>query len=112
MIQKAVFSLFGLLLLGLGSCAQKVTGELMQWHRVTLTFNGPELSESGTPNPFTDYRLWVTFTQGDRELVVPGFFAADGQAGESGATSGNQWRVHFAPPTTGDWKWRASFRTG
>ncbi len=89
-----------------------VTGELKKWHRIAITFDGPSLSEAGTPNPFRDYRLNVTFTKGARSLVVPGFFAADGNAGESGATAGTKWRVHFSPDEEGTWTYAASFRTG
>ncbi len=36
-----------------------ISGKLAKWHKVTLTFDGPETSERATPNPFTDYRLDV-----------------------------------------------------
>lgn len=90
--------------------AATVTGELKTWHKVTITFDGPSVSESETT--FKDYRLDVTFTNGAASYKVPGYFAADGDAGESSATSGNKWRVHFAPDRTGTWSWEASFRTG
>jgi hypothetical protein len=83
-----------------------------KWHRVTVTFDGPETSETATPNPFRDYRLVVTFTNGSKKRVVQGYFAADGTAGESSAADGNQWRVHFAPDAVGRWTYQASFRTG
>jgi hypothetical protein len=90
----------------------QLTGELQQWNRVTLTFDGPGTEETATPNPFLDYRLNVTFTNGNRTYVVPGFYAADGKAGESSATAGNKWRVHFTPDATGEWRYVASFRSG
>jgi len=89
-----------------------VSGELKQWHRVTVTFAGPESSETAEPNPFRDYRLSVEFANGNKRYVVPGFFAADGNAAESGAEKGNCWRVHFTPDLPGTWTYRASFRTG
>ena len=89
-----------------------VTGELREWHKVTLGMEGPFASEEGTPNPFMDSRLDVTFTCDDRRYVVPGYFAADGDAAESGADSGNQWRVHFRPDATGTWGYRISFLAG
>ena len=90
-----------------------ISGELKTWHRITLSFDGPESSEDAVnPNPFTDYRLMVTFTNGDQTLTVPGFYAADGNAAETSATSGNIWRVHFTPPDEGRWKYTVSFRTG
>lgn len=89
-----------------------VSGELKKWHRVTITFAGPETSETAEPNPFRDYRLEVTFSSGGKHYTVPGYYAADGNAAESGATSGNRWRVHFTPDETGQWTWKASFRSG
>jgi len=88
-----------------------VSGELRQWQAVTLTFEGPETSEAATPNPFTDFRLEVTFKQGDKSLVVPGYYAADGNAANSGASAGNKWRVHFVPDQKGDWNYVVSFRS-
>jgi hypothetical protein len=89
-----------------------VSGETKAWHRVTVTFDGPSTSEGATPNPFRDYRLDVTFTKGTRSLRVPGFYAGDGNAAESSATSGNKWRVRFCPDEEGTWTYAASFRQG
>jgi len=90
-----------------------ITGELRRWHKVTLTFDGPDTSEDANdPNPFLDYRLNVTFTKGSQQIVVPGYYAADGNAAETSATSGNKWRVHFMPDETGTWTYTTSFRTG
>ncbi|MCB0836175.1 MAG: DUF5060 domain-containing protein [Bacteroidetes bacterium] len=112
MIRKSLTAL--LLIWGLAVNAQtvKISGELKKWHKVTLDFNGPASSETGTPNPFMDYRLNVTFTKGSKSYVVPGYFAADGDAAETSATSGNVWRCHFAPDETGTWSYKASFRQG
>lgn len=89
-----------------------ISGELRRWHTVTVTFEGPECSETGSPNPFLDYRLNVTFRQGNREWIVPGYYAGDGMAGHTKASSGNKWRVHFAPDQAGTWEFMASFRKG
>ena len=97
------------------SNAAAISGELRQWHKVTLTFNGPQASETdSSPNPFTDYRMTVTFTHesGAPRYEVPGYFAADGDAANTSATSGNKWRVHLSPDKTGRWNWRASFVAG
>lgn len=90
-----------------------VSGELKQWHAVTLTFDGPFAHElDRSLNPFTDYGLDVTFTHDSgTTLVVPGYFAADGQAGETSAQSGTKWRVHFSPPAPGKWSYEVSFLT-
>ncbi len=87
-------------------------GELRQWHDLTLTFDGPSASETGISNPFLDYRFDATFTQGAISVLVPGYFAADGNAANTSANSGNKWRVHFRPPLTGTWSYTASFRQG
>ncbi|MCU0962312.1 MAG: DUF5060 domain-containing protein [Pirellulaceae bacterium] len=89
-----------------------VTGDLVVLHTVTITFSGPAAGETAEPNPFRDCRLDVAFTQGHRTRVVPGYFAADGNAGETGATEGNKWRVHFVPETAGPWEYRAVLAAG
>jgi hypothetical protein len=90
----------------------KVEGELMQWHKVTLVLQGPETSEWERENPFLDYRLDVTFTRNGRSMVVPGYYAADGNAGETSAMSGNIWKVHFCPDQPGEWDYSVRFRKG
>lgn len=90
----------------------KISGELKKWHRVTLTFSGPATSEQDEHNPFLDYRLNVIFRNGEKVYLVPGYYAADGNAAESGANSGNKWRVHFCPDDEGLWKYQVSFRKG
>jgi hypothetical protein len=91
-----------------------VYGELKKWHRVTLAFEGVATSEAANPNPFLDYRLDVTFTHAasGKKLTVPGHYAADGFAGETGADSGKIWRVHFSPPDSGEWMYAAAFVAG
>ncbi|WP_194768844.1 Calx-beta domain-containing protein, partial [Tamlana sp. I1] len=95
--------------------AQKVTGELKKWHKITIEFTDDETySETGTPNPFLDRRLNVTFNHAGsgKSYIVPGYFAADANAAETSATSGNKWLVHFAPDEEGAWTFSASFREG
>jgi uncharacterized protein DUF5060 len=90
-----------------------VSGELKVWHAVSVTFDGPASAETATPNPFTDYRLDVTFTDPfGRAHRVPGYYAADGNAGETGASSGNKWRATFSPDVAGAWQYAASFVQG
>ncbi len=97
-----------------GDGSVSITGEQKQWHAVAIDFAGPYAHElDREPNPFTDYRLDVTFThESGRLITVPGFFAADGHAAESSAESGTTWRVHFCPPLTGQWSYEASFLSG
>ena len=89
-----------------------LSGELKKWHPITVSFDGPEAAESGDPNPFLDYKLTVTFTQGGTTVEVPGYFAADGNAAETGATSGSTWRAHFVPRSEGEWQYAISMRSG
>jgi hypothetical protein len=92
-----------------------VEGELRKWHKLALTFTHDQvLSESGPVNPFLDVRLTGYFfnLEAGVSRVVPGFFAADGNAAESSATSGTRWRVNFTPDHAGTWYYVASFRTG
>ena len=89
-----------------------LSGDLKKWHTMTLTFDGPQTSEDAEPNPFQDYRLDVTFTKGNKQYVVPGYYAADGNAGQTSAKAGNKWLVHFVPDEEGMWSFRGSFRSG
>lgn len=89
-----------------------IQGELKKWHRVSLVFEGPATDEMAEENPFLNYRLDVTFTNGDQKFVVPGFYAADGNAAESSATSGNKWLARFTPNRTGAWEYMVSFKKG
>ncbi len=92
-----------------------VSGELKQWHKVTLNLSGPYVHEQDNqPNPFTDYRLDVTFAHasGSPKYVVPGYFAADGKAANSSAKAGTAWRAHCSPDKAGKWTYRVSFVQG
>jgi hypothetical protein len=105
-------ALFIFLLLLFSTCSKHISGDLKQWHKVTLTFNGPQTSEQAPQNPFLNFRLMVTFSQGKNTILVPGYYAADGDAANSSADSGSKWRCHFIPSSTGKWNWQASFRQG
>ncbi|MEM9787294.1 MAG: cadherin-like domain-containing protein [Pseudomonadota bacterium] len=90
-----------------------ISGDQMTWHKITLDFEAPQ-DFSENPSTFRDYRLDVTFTNADtgEVITIPGYFAADGDAANSNATSGNIWRANFNPPSEGNWTYEASFRTG
>lgn len=90
-----------------------VSGELKKWHKITLAFEGPSVSETGNSNPFLNYRFDVVFTHSTgKSYKVPGYFAGDGNAGETGSTSGNKWKAHFTPDETGIWTYVVYFRQG
>lgn len=50
--------------------------------------------------------------QGNQKFVVPGFYAADGNAAETSADKGNKWMVRFTPNKTGEWSYEVSFKEG
>lgn len=89
-----------------------ISGEMKQWHTIVLNIDGPLVSENDVPNPFLNYRLNVEFSKGNKIYLVPGFFAADGNAANTGAEKGNKWRVNFVPDEPGTWNYRVSFRKG
>lgn len=91
-----------------------LTGELKKWHKITLGFEGEMLGESAKPNPFHSRRLDVTFSHAEsgKQYVVPGYYAATGDAAHTSATNGNVWLAHFSPDEEGDWFWTASYYKG
>jgi Domain of unknown function (DUF5060) len=98
-----------------------VTGDLMQWHLLTLAFSGPPASETGMtipgtyrpPSVFPDYLFEVTFTNSKGEtFTVPGYYSGDGDAANNQGVSGNVWKVHLSPPSVGTWTWVAKFAEG
>jgi hypothetical protein len=88
----------------------EITGDLIKWHPLTISFAGPQASEMGNnPNPFLGYRLQVMFIGPEEQTYnVPGFFDGDGNGGGSGTV----WRVRFTPDQSGQWSYEASFRSG
>ena len=77
------------------------------WHSYTVNIEGPNTSETTVLNPFTDYRLLVTFKNNDKETLVRGFYAADGEAANTSAAEGNIWQARFTPDETGEWTYEA-----
>jgi hypothetical protein len=93
-----------------------IHGDLRQWHKVSLSVEGPSSNETNIApnNPFTDYRFAVTFRHesGSPEYEVPGYFAADGNAAYTSEKSGKIWRAHLLPDKPGEWRYTISFRKG
>ena len=96
----------------LAGCGLQKPIEASKWDKIVLSFEGPEVSEDSEVNPFTEYRLNVTFSHEKKSYVVPGYFAADGNAAETSAESGKIWKVVFRPDEVGEWSYNVSFRTG
>jgi len=82
------------------------------FERVTLSVEGPQSDERADLNPFSDIRLDWIISKGEQEWIVPGYFAACGNAANTGCTSGNIWRAHFIPPEKGDYQWKTRFKKG
>src|SRR5262249_38250047 len=95
-----------LVTLGLVGATSIEPASPVAWQPMTLTFAGPEATETHTsPNPFLDLRLQVIFTgPAGQRFNVPGFFDADGRGGPRG----HDWRVRFAAPVGGRWRYDAS----
>ena len=110
-----MFALISFLFMGT-MLAQTVVieGNLKRWHKVTVRLTGPSSSEQNSNNPFLNFRYDVTFSHPGTGTTyrVPGYFAADGNAGNTGATSGNKWKAHLSPDHTGKWNYTISFRKG
>lgn len=93
-------------------------GSRKKWQPLTMTFttevDADESAHAPGANPFLDFSLVVTFLHpaSGTSHVVPGFYAADGKAADTSATSGDRWRTLFAPDRTGLWKWSVAFRRG
>ncbi|WP_371396263.1 DUF5060 domain-containing protein [Fretibacter rubidus] len=78
---------------------------------IDIDLRGPDEIESHTV--FSDYRVNLVITHDDgTSVTVPAYFAADGNAAETGAISGTVWRAHFVPPKAGRWSYRVDFKTG
>lgn len=121
MLRGFSFVLLAAVLALLGGCAPsplslqgapRTEQNWSQWTPGSIEFLGPHSSESDAVNPFIDYRLTVTFSQGGKSREIRGFFAADGQAAETSAFSGNIWRVRFTPDSIGQWHYRAKLTHG
>lgn len=91
-----------------------IKGDVPVFHHFTVDVAGPEASVSAGVNPFSDYLLEVDFVHAktNESATVQGYFAADGDAGESGATEGSVWRCVFTPWVVGEWAWTVRFKAG
>lgn len=83
-------------------------------HPMAFDFEGPLTRETADINPFTDYRLVVSLTPpgGGAPIQIRGFYAADGNAADSGAGEGRIWRAMVTPGEEGLWRWTARLARG
>lgn len=81
-----------------------ITGNNKVWQPIQIDFTGgPNLPQTNAnPNPFTDFKLDVTFKSPTNEIFkVPGFYRGSGT-----------WAVRFTPDVKGIWTFSTSFRSG
>ena len=103
---------FGLLVL-VGCASEPAVQTLLPLELYTVCLSGPQASETGELNPFTDVRLSLKLAGPDglaRE--VPGYFAADGNAAETSAEAGDQWCVRLREAAVGDYTAAVRFERG
>ncbi len=79
---------------------------------ITFNFVIESTSETAKDNPFLDYRLDMEFSFDNLVFKVPAYYAADGNASETGASEGGVWRVKFTPNKVGRWRYYVSFQKG
>ncbi|MEL6192122.1 MAG: DUF5060 domain-containing protein [Bacteroidota bacterium] len=91
-----------------------VSGQQKRWHNITFKVEGPSTSEKAIPNPFLDYRMNIKFTHlsSNTSIIVPGYYAADGNAAETSDSTGNIWQAHFVPEEIGSWAYEVLFEQG
>ncbi len=98
-----------------GDATVAITGENKQWHKVTLTLDGPYAHEQdNAPNPFLDYRMTVAFRHESGCLCIPSRatlprMARRASLPRSLARSG---AAHLSPDKPGRWDYRVSFARG
>ncbi|HVI98407.1 MAG TPA: DUF5060 domain-containing protein [Sphingomonas sp.] len=67
-------------------------GKVERWGVYEIALDGPS-----DGNPFDDVTLAAVFTNGGRQVRVPGFYDGDGV-----------YRIRFSPPELGRWEWRVT----
>ncbi len=90
--------------------AATVSQPTLAYRAIEIDINGPQANETDdNPNPFLDFRYELSLTApSGLQILVPGFFAGDGQGGGSG----NVWRARFSADETGTWQYSAQLYAG
>ncbi len=94
--------------------SQTITPNPMQYHKVVLEYTSTATYNETQGNAlFRNIRLNVTFTSPTGQVfIVAGYFAGDGNAANTSASTGNKWRVNFTPTEIGRYTYVTSFRQG
>ncbi|OVE75296.1 hypothetical protein BVX98_07860, partial [bacterium F11] len=70
-----------------------------KWAKIEIPLEGPNLTATGDPNPFSIF-VDVTFKgPSNQTYVVPAFYDGDGNGGEDGSI----WKVRFSADEKGSW---------
>ena len=96
----------------LAACAHGPDAPAVAAPDYRLCLTGPTVGEQSAPNPFYHYRLNVEVDGPEGAYVVPGYFAADGDAAETGARAGDQWCARLTAFAPGDYTYAARLERG
>ena len=83
-----------------------------QGQSVRVCVDGPATSERDARNPFLHYRLDLDLTHTGQTQRIPGYYAADGDAADSGADAGGTWCVRFRPEMPGSYTYTLRLQQG
>ena len=93
-----------------------ISGELRQWHKVTLTLDGPQPTNvASDPNPVPRLphdRALRARVRHPRSTACPDTSRRTGTPRTHPPSAGNKWRAHLSPDKPGRWDWRVSFVRG
>ena len=68
-----LIAILSLILISKHASSADIKGDLIKWHKLSISFSGPATSELAKPNPFSDFRLDVTFKGPSGQIYhVPG----------------------------------------
>lgn len=110
-MRRFLFMVLVICLMGCGNSTSDLqfVDSAKVWSPVTVTYSGPELSE--TRETFLDYSLDVAFVHEDgHEIRSLGYFAASGNAADDSSDTGKIWKVKFVPDAPGQWRYEYRFR--
>ncbi len=82
-----------------------------RYKKTTLTIQ-TTLNLSETPETFRDYRMNVTIQGPSGTMLVPAYFAGDGDAANTSAASGSVWKAEFLPEESGTYTATIDFEYG
>ena len=95
------------------SAGPSISGSLEKWDKLKIEYTSDLDYDEDDWDTFIALRFDMYFTSpSGKTYRVPGHFAADGDAGNTGAGIGNVWRCYFTPDEEGTWTYASSFREG